>query len=90
MQDNMENKEYYINIPQKVAEALISLGARMLYGQISRLSNKEGYCYASNKYLGELLHCNERSIQRFIEELKKNKFIKVKLCKSYIRHIYII
>ena len=84
------NGEYYINIPQKVAEAHISLGARMLYGQISRLSNKEGYCYASNNYLAELLDCSERSVQRFIEELKDNNFIKVQLCKSYIRHIYII
>lgn len=82
--------EYYINIPQKIAEANISLGARMLYGQISRLSNKEGYCYASNQYLSELLHCSGRSVQRFIEELREKNFIKVELCKSYIRHIYII
>lgn len=82
--------EYYINIPQKVAEANIGFGSKVLYGQISRLSNKNGYCYASNKYFADLLNCNERSVQRFIEELKNSNLVRVEMQKSYIRHIYII
>lgn len=67
--------EYYINIPQKVAEAKISFGAKVLYGQINRLSSKEGYCYASNKYLGGLLNVSERTVSRMIGELKQSNFI---------------
>lgn len=69
------NGEYYINMPQKVAEAHISLGAKVLYGQINRLSRKEGYCYASNKYLGGLLNVSERTVSRMIGELKQSNFI---------------
>lgn len=86
-----KEKENGINIPDEILyDRELTAKAKILYGEIARLCGDKGSCCATNRALGDLLNCNERSIQRFIEELKKNNFIKVELCKSYIRHIYII
>lgn len=68
--------EYYINIPSKVLHNKnLKPNSKILYGEIARLSKKDGYCYASNKYLGELLNINEKSVSRLLKELKDGKYI---------------
>lgn len=80
---------YYIKIKDDILKQDISDGAKILYGELSRLSTKEGYCFASNKYLGELVNKKERTIQKLIKELKENNLIKIYIENINQRKIYV-
>lgn len=68
--------------------------ARILFVIVETLSHKEGYCYATNKYLGEMTGIDERSIRRLLGILENNNYIKIVLYKNKPnnskRRIYIL
>lgn len=68
--------------------------ARLLYGEILVLSNKDGYCFATNQYLGQINKVDSRTIRRLIHTLEDKNYIKVvvnnKLPNSMKRKIFII
>lgn len=76
MQENLTNQENYISIPQQIAEADISFGAKVLYGYIYK-TKKNNCSLITNKELAKKLSTSERLIRRWISELKKENFIKV-------------
>lgn len=77
MNKMMSADNYYINIPGKIVDDLkINSGAKILFGKIQSLSHKEGFCWACNKYLAKLLGVSIRTVQRWIESLKENGYIK--------------
>lgn len=80
---------YYIKIKDDILKRDISDGAKILYGELSRLSTKEGYCFASNKYLGELVNKKERTIQNLLKELKENHLIKIYIENINQRKIFV-
>lgn len=51
--------------------------AKLLYGEITALTNKEGYCWATNEYFADLYGVSQRSIQNWLEDLKNAGFIEV-------------
>lgn len=59
---------YDDNLPDK---------AKLLFGEITALTNKHGYCYASNKYFAELYKCSERTISRLINQLADENYFKI-------------
>lgn len=69
------NPSYYANIPAHVRYAKIKPHAKLLYGEITALSNKEGYCFASNKYFAELYNVTKNTVSLWIKELETHKFI---------------
>lgn len=73
-----EQPTYYAVIPANVRyDTRLTLGARMMYGEITCLSNKEGYCWASNRYFAELYNVHEDTIQNWITSLKKFGYINI-------------
>lgn len=70
---NEENKiGYYAIIPSTVLfNEKIKTNEKLLYAVITVLSNKEGYCYASNAYLGKLLKAQPHTISKWVSHLKK-------------------
>lgn len=54
---------------------------KILLSEIILLSARVGYCYASNKTLGDLFGYSERTTQRYIEELEKFGYIKREFVK---------
>jgi hypothetical protein len=60
----------------------IEQGAKLLYAEITALSNMHGYCWASNKYFQDLYDVDERTIRRWLESLKKEKFLWVEIEKQ--------
>ena len=60
---------------------------KLLYALITALSNKEGYCYASNKYLGEKLGVDPKTITSWLADLRKFNYIMVDLIRNENKEI---
>lgn len=84
----MEN--YTIIIPNKVlSHKKLSLGAKMLYGEIATWCKRDGYCEQSNQYFGKLYQTHEMTISKWIKNLKKAHLIKCKIIrKKHVRLIF--
>lgn len=48
---------------------------RMLYSTIFSLTKQEGYCWATTKYLAELVHESESYVSKSIAKLKKLNYL---------------
>ena len=57
--------------------------AKLLYGEIYRLSHANGYCYASNRDFMAILRCSEPTVTRLISALVERKHIRVKMIRRY-------
>jgi len=66
---------YYAVIPASVRYSTITPNAKLLYGEITALTSKEGYCWASNQYFADLYGVNTYTICRWVAELVKEGFI---------------
>ena len=74
----MESKpSYYAIIPATVRyDKRISASAKLLYGEITALCSKEGYCWATNKYFKDLYNVNKTTVLRWMAELIEAGYIK--------------
>ena len=60
---------------------------KLLYAIIYSLSNKEGYCFASNKYLAKKLGVNYKTISSWISNLRNKKYISTKIITNEKKQI---
>lgn len=73
----MNNKNYYAVIPADVRYCKnLPMGAKLLFGEITALSNEKGYCWAKNSYFEELYQVDKTTIIRWINSLIINGFIR--------------
>lgn len=64
------NPNYYAIIPAVVRyDKRLSPNAKLLYGEITALCGKGGYCWARNSYFAGLYGVNKVSISRMIKQL---------------------
>lgn len=71
-----EKPNYYAIIPGEVRyDPELKDKAKLLYGEITALSNKEGYCFASNTYFAELYGVSTRTIIRMINSLVNKGYL---------------
>ncbi len=76
--NNDINNLKYVEVPMIVLlDNDISSTSKLLMGLITTLTMKEGFCYASNKYLSNLLKVSRRTITSCITSLKRKNYIKV-------------
>lgn len=68
---------YYAVVPANVRYAAIPASAKLLYGEITALCDKKGYCWATNSYFANLYQVTERNITRWLAELVKFGFCRV-------------
>lgn len=89
MEEKQRNKAgYYSIIPSKILyNKELKANEKLLYAIITSLSNKEGYCFATNKYLAEKLDVNPKTISRWISDLKDRNFIIVELIRNENKQI---
>lgn len=98
----MEDKpNYYAIIPAEVRyNPNINANEKLLYGEISALSNKYGYCIATNEYFSSLYNVSTRTITDWIKALEDMTYLSSeievkryddgtikKIRKLYINHI---
>ena len=75
---NKPQAAYFAVIPASVRyDKKVPHGAKLLYGEISALCNKEGYCWAGNDYFVKLYQVNEKTIRNWIGKLRDSGHIKV-------------
>lgn len=78
-----EKPAYYAIIPSGVRYCEeLKYAERLLYGEITALTGKQGYCFATNKYFAELYHVATETISRWISHLNKLGFIKVEIIRN--------
>lgn len=76
----MEQPNYYAVIPANVRyDKNLTANAKLLYGEISALAQKDGVCYATNKYFAELYNVSQVSISKWINSLVDKKYINFKI-----------
>ena len=75
----MNKPNYYAIIPAEVRYSNLKPNAKLLYGEITALSGKLGYCYATNNYFAELYDVSKNTVSRWISDLNKLGFINIKV-----------
>lgn len=69
-------KSYYSIIPAEVRYSdKLSANEKLLFSEITALTNANGYCFASNAYFAELYKVHKITISRWISNLSKCGFI---------------
>lgn len=78
---NYSPKANYIGIiPAEVRydESLTS-NLKLLYAEITSLTQVEGYCWANNAYFAKLFGVSEKTIKRWLKTLEENQYIEREL-----------
>ena len=74
------NNSYYAVIPATVRyDKDLPFGAKMLYGEITALSNQRGYCFAQNAYFAKLYDLSISTISRWVSKLVKKGYLKMEI-----------
>ena len=72
----MVSHNWYAVIPSEILlDKSLSSTQKLLIALISNLTNEKGYCYASNKYLGECLNLSTGTISDNVSKLEELKLI---------------
>ena len=78
MENPQEFRAFWSVIPATVLDDMqLPANAKILYGFLSSLMQREGYCWPSNAQLAEAMHCSEDVITRWIAALGKAGHIKI-------------
>lgn len=91
-----EQPNYYAIIPATVRyDNNLKSTEKLLYGEITTLANKNGYCYAQNKYFADLYNVTAVSVSRWISHLQELGYIKTEVIRNenkeiVSRNIYIV
>ena len=82
-----DKPNYYAIIPANVRYSSLKPNAKLLYGEITALSNKLGYCFASNSYFAELYGVSKNTVSRWLTDLKKLGFITIQIERNSNKEI---
>ncbi len=73
-----EKPNYYAVIPAEVRyDEKLKFSEKVLYGEITALTNYSGECYASNNYFARLYNTTPQAISKWINNLKDQEYIDV-------------
>jgi len=79
----------YLEVPVVVLlDEDLSTTTKLLMGLITTLSMQEGFCFASNRYLSNLMKVSRRTITSCIASLRKKNYIRVE-SEPNTRRIYL-
>ena len=78
-----ERPAYWAVIPASVRyDRDLPPNAKLLYGEVTALSDKLGYCYAKNSYFSELFSLSERSVTRLFAVLVERGYLRVDVIRD--------
>ena len=74
--ENQIQKNFYAIIPAFVRyDKDLQPNAKLLYGEITALTNEKGFCWAENEYFANLYNVSKTSISKWISSLIKKQYI---------------
>lgn len=76
------NENYNIVTDEVLLDKNLKANARLLFIKLHNLSQSKGYCFATNRYLGELFGLTQSSISKLISDLKKAGYIKIEIIRG--------
>jgi len=82
-----EKPTYYAIIPASVRYSNLKPNAKLLYGEITALSNKLGFCYATNNYFAELYNVSKNTISNWLSDLNKVGFVTIDIKRNSNKQI---
>jgi DNA-binding Lrp family transcriptional regulator len=91
-----ESSLFYVITAAVLHDKSLCSDDKILFALLTGLSNKYGYCFASNLHLCEQMNLQERTLQRSLDTLEKNGYIRREIRKDdrnkfkTIRRIYIV
>lgn len=78
-----EYPNYYSVTPATVRyDKRLKPNEKLLFGEITALSNIKGYCYSTNKYFSNLYNKDVATISRWINHLKELGYLKIEMIKE--------
>ena len=76
----MENPGYYGILPASIRyDKNLKPMEKIMYSELTALSNKNGHCNATNSYFAELYEVSKNTVSLWISDLEKAGYIKTKL-----------
>lgn len=84
MNEDKELPSYYSIIPATVRyDHNLKANEKLMYGEITALSSKNGYCWAENRYFAELYDVHKITISKWLKNLEDNGYIRTELKYVY-------
>jgi len=69
---------YYAIIPAEVRyNEKLTANSKLLFGEITALTNKTGVCWANNKYFAELYSVDKKTVSRWIHQLQEEGYLDI-------------
>jgi hypothetical protein len=76
----MDKPSYYAIIPAEVRyNEQLSANEKLMYGEITALTQSTGECWATNAYFGQIYNKDVRTIRRWVSHLSSLGYINIKL-----------
>ena len=76
----MEKPNFYAILPADVRyDKRLKPMEKILYSEITSLTNKEGYCYAQNSYFAELYEVHKNTISTWITHLVEVGYLRLQI-----------
>lgn len=76
--DNNDRPGFWAVIPAAVRyDPTLPPNAKLLYAEISSLTDAAGYCFASNAYFQRLFGLSERTVQNLLRALQSGGYIRI-------------
>lgn len=79
----MDQPNYFAIIPANVRyDEELKPNAKLLYGELTALCNRDGFCWAGNDYFAGLYKVDNKTISRWISQLVNGNYITTEVMKS--------
>lgn len=88
----MEQPSYYGILPAHIRYSReVEFGAKVLYSEITALTNERGYCFASNDYFSMKYGVTPKTITTWVQSLERATFVIVDIDqkRDHKRRIYV-
>lgn len=79
----MSTPNYFGILPASVRyDKKLSSSQKLLYSELTALTNKQGYCFAKNSYFADLYDVAKETVSRWVSKLEESGYVKVVLIRE--------